>query len=152
MTPNAAKGFYRTGLVWQRGSAAGSQLPRHSCEEYPVVCLHISMLRELNNQKPWWAGFRHRAGERRKTAASGKMQGGEITMTWQRAILELARSPQGWREFVATPRNRIVVTIHSSKTLLIAFSQKGLSRRNNIVHNTGNFCLSYRWIHRNREK
>lgn len=49
VTANAAKGFYRTGWVWQRGRAAGSQLPRHSCEEYPAVCLHISMLRELNN-------------------------------------------------------------------------------------------------------
>lgn len=49
VTVNAAKGFYRTSRVWQGGCAAGSQLPRHSCEEYPVVCLHISMLRELNN-------------------------------------------------------------------------------------------------------
>lgn len=85
--------------------------------------------------------------------ASGKMQGGEITKTWQRGILELARSTQGWREFVSTPRNRIAWSLPSTALRLSRLSlARRDSNRNNIVHNKGNFCLSYGWIHLNREE
>lgn len=109
VTPNAAKGFIGlAGLdkeaVWLAPRSLCTAVKNILLCVYIYSCFGNLTIKALMNWLPlqsWWEkknfGFWEDVGE--------------VTMTWQRGILEFASSTQGFREFVSTPRERLALSL-----------------------------------------